>query len=317
MAGVPVLRSGKFYDLENGLPVTTGPYRVVQTSPQQLILNRADSWWAVDQRLVDVLPEVLQLMYLPNPGETQRAQALICDRADSGLDFRPRTMREILERNPNVITHSGFNPPYGYVDWWPIGMFFNDAKEPYNDKRVRWAISYYIDREQLIDVAYFGAAPPSQLPLPTYAPLQRYFDVVEEKLDGDYNTIEYNPAKGDAPMTEAGFAKNADGVWEKDGNPLICDLIGVSDLFNDIGPILKRQLENHGLQTSYSKTPDCLSWHISGEETTLCVLRGHGSSVRDPYFTMNFCRTSETAELREGHQLDFSLEQSTMGRVDR
>ena len=233
--------------------------------------------------------------YLPNPGETQRAQALIADRADSGLDFRPRTMAEILERNPNVITHSGFNKPYGYVDWWPIGIYFNASRAPYDDKRVRWAISYYIDREQLIDVAYIGAGTPSQLPLPTY-------DVVAEKLEGDYNTIEYSPEKGDALLTEAGFAKNSDGLWERDGQTIICDLLGVSDLFDDIGPILKRQLENHGIDSSYSKPPNAWAMQTEGEAT--CALRGHGGSVRDPYFTMNLYYGSDAEELGEGHQIN-------------
>ena len=97
-------------------------------------MNRRDSWWAVDHGLVDQLPEVLQIVYVPNPGETQMAQAVINNEADATLDLRPTTIREVLDRNPNVITHSGYNKPYGYVDWWPIGLLFNASKPPYDDK---------------------------------------------------------------------------------------------------------------------------------------------------------------------------------------
>ena len=123
------------------------------------------------------------------------------------------------------------------------------AKHRTTDKRVRWAISYYIDREQLIDVAYnrcwhtFAVAIAD---LRTIAAITSMW--LPKKLEGDYNTIEYNPAKGDALLTEVGFSKNADGLWERDGQTIICDLLGISDLFDDIGPILKRQLENHGHQ---------------------------------------------------------------------
>ena len=100
----------------------------------------------------------------------------------------------------------------------------------------------YIDREQLIDVAYDGAGTPSILPLPSYAPLQRYYDAIEDKLSGEYNTGEYSPEKGDARMMTAGYSKNADGYWEKDGNVVICDILGFG-IFNDFGPILARQLD--------------------------------------------------------------------------
>ncbi len=287
------------FDLDQGWPVTTGPWHVVQTSPEQKIINRRDSWWAVDHGLVEALPEVHQIVYVPNPGETQMAQAVINNTADATLDLRPTTIREVLARNPNVVTHSGFNPPYGYVDWWPISLLFNASQPPYNDKNVRWAVSYYINRDQLIDVAYDGAGTPSRLPLPSYAPLQRYYDAIEDKLSGDYNTTEYNPTKGDARMMESGYSKNSDGYWEKDGNVVVCDILGFG-IFNDFGPILARQLDDHGIKSTYANPPDAGSRQTSGEAS--CGLRGHGGSVRDPYFTMNLYYGTDDTEAGEGHQ---------------
>lgn len=287
------------FDIARGWPVTTGPWQVVQTSPEQKIINRRDSWWAVDQGLVEQMPEVLQIVYQPNPGETQMAQAVIANRADATLDLRPTTIREVLERNPAVVTHSGFNPPYGYVDWWPISLLFNDSQPPYNDKRVRWAVSYYIDRDDLIDIAYDGAGTPSQLPLPSYAPLQRYFDAVEDKLNTTHNTTEYNPEKADGLMMEAGYSKNSDGYWERDGNVVKCDILGFG-IFNDFGPILATQLDDHGIESSYSNPPD--AWARQTEGTASCGLRGHGGSVRDPYFTMNLYYGTDAVEAGEGHQ---------------
>ena len=287
------------FDISAGLPVTTGPWQVVQTSPEQKIINRRDSWWAVDQGLVEALPEVLQIVYVPNPGETQMAQAVIANNADAALDLRPTTIREVLSRNPAIVTHSGFNPPYGYVDWWPIGLLFNASEPPYNDKNVRWAVSYYINREQLIQVAYDGAGTPSSLPIPSYAPLQRYFDAVEDKLATTHNTTEYSPEKGDARMMTAGYTKNADGYWEKDGDVVVCDILGFG-IFNDFGPILARQLDNHGIKSTYANPPDAWSRQQAGEAS--CGLRGHGGSVRDPYFTMNLYYGTDAAEAGEGHQ---------------
>ena len=45
----------------------------------------------------------------------------------------------------------------------------NNEVKPFDDKDVRWALSYYIDRKQLIDVGYAGA---SELFAPADAGLQ-------------------------------------------------------------------------------------------------------------------------------------------------
>ncbi len=272
------------FDLEKGWPVTTGPWEVVQTSTQSKIMNRRDSWWAVEQGVVDKMPEVWQIVYIPNPGETQMAQEMIANRADASLSLQTGTMREVLARNSAIITHSGFNPPFGYVDWWPVGLMFNASEPPYDDKRVRWAVSLYLDREQLIEVGFGGAGTLSYLPTPSYAPLQRYFDAVEDKLTTTHNTTEYNPERADALMMEAGYSKNSDGYWERDGNVVVCDILSFG-IFNHYGPIVARQLDNHGIKSSYSTPPDAWSRQNNGEAS--CGLRGHGGSVRDPYFTLN------------------------------
>ena len=101
---------------------------------------------------------VQRIVYLPFAGETQTAQAAITNQIDASLDLRPETIKTVLDKNPKVITHTGNNPPYGYQDWWPTSLFFNCEIAPFNNPDVRWALSYYIDRKQVIDVAYGGAS---------------------------------------------------------------------------------------------------------------------------------------------------------------
>ena len=68
--------------------------------------------------------------------------------------------------NDKVITWSGTEAPFGNTDWWPHSLYLNNEKPPYNDKDIRWAISYYLNREQIIDVAWSGASIPSTLFVP-------------------------------------------------------------------------------------------------------------------------------------------------------
>ena len=71
----------KAFDVDAGLPVTTGPWRVVAGTPEQKVFDRADSWWGEgksDLKGYGVLPEVERIIYLPGTGDQQTtAQALI------------------------------------------------------------------------------------------------------------------------------------------------------------------------------------------------------------------------------------------------
>ena len=60
--------------------------------------------------------------------------------------MQPATFPTIFRQNEKIITHAGRKPPYGYVDWWPISLYVNNEVKPFDDRDVRWALSYYIDR---------------------------------------------------------------------------------------------------------------------------------------------------------------------------
>ena len=127
--------------------------------------------------------------------------------------------------------------------------------KPFDDKDVRWALSYYIDRGQLIDVGYLGASQVSALPMPDYLPLRPYFDAVKDLLE-KYNTLEFNPKKGDALLSGKGWKKGADGYWAKDGNRIKVDIIGFGAAGPAMGPLLTEMLKRHGVDSAFSMPPD-------------------------------------------------------------
>jgi len=64
----------------------------------------------------------------------------------AGFGIQPATFKTVFNGNPKITTHTGQKPPYGYVDWWPISLYVNNDVKPFDDKDVRWALSYYLDR---------------------------------------------------------------------------------------------------------------------------------------------------------------------------
>ncbi len=295
------------YDPAKGWPITTGPFKVISGTPEQKIIDRRDSWWGegvAGLGRYGQLPAVERVIYLPSTGDqTLTAQALISDQVDYAAMQTPATIAKTLEQNVELDTFSKRESPYGYVDWWPVSLAFNDSGKfgPYDDPNVRWAFSYYLDRGQLSDVAYDGAAAFNPLTMPGYPPLMKYFDAVADILE-EYDTTEFNPTKGDALLTGAGFTKNAEGMWaDAQGNTINCEIVGFSS-WVDLGPITAEQLRLQGINATYIQPPDASSRMAEGNFE--CLMFGHGGSVRDPYFTMKLYQ-SASVNIPGGHQVNF------------
>jgi peptide/nickel transport system substrate-binding protein len=274
--------SFKHFDVAKGWPVSTGPWKVVEASLQQKVFDRRADWWAVKAGLAP-LPKLERTIWLPSVGEQQLAQAMITNQVDAGFGVQPATFPTLFRGNPKIITHTGQKPPYGYVDWWPISLYVNNETKPFDDRDVRWAVSNYIDRQQVIDVGYLGAATVSSLPMPAYPPLQPYFDAVKDLL-AKYDTLAFNPKKGDALLAGRGWKKDADGYWTKDGARLSLPIIGFGAGGAALGPVLSEMLKRHGIDASMSLPPDFDDRFQKGQYTG--SIYGHGGSINEPYSTM-------------------------------
>lgn len=272
----------RFYDLDKGWPVHTGPYQVVDWRPEQQVIDRKDDWWAAKIGFQD-LPEVERIIKLPWSGEERAAQLAVRGEIDSCLDLRATTIRPVVEQAPHIITHTHKDPPYGYIDWWPTSIWFNHDEGPFVDKNVRWAVSYSLDREQMLDVALEGSGILTELPFPYYDPLMPYIEAARPLLE-KYPTNEFNLDKAAERMEAAGYAKDADGFWTKDGERISVPLEGWA-VFNDIGPVLAEQLRRAGFETEYTTPADAGTRRSDG--SAKFFLFGHGGSVRDPFPTLD------------------------------
>ena len=290
------------FDIAAGIPVTTAPWKLVFSSPEQKVIDRTDSWWAVEQGLVPALPEVERIVYLPAVPDEQMAQQLIANEVDCSLDLRPLTIETVMMQNPSIITHTGTEMPYGYVDWWPTSLYVNNEREPYTDPNVRWALSYFIDREQIIQVALGGAGSSWPLPVPSYPGLQPFIDAAGDLLE-QYPTLEYNPDKGAELLTASGWAKNGDDKWEKDGTVLEVPIESFQ-VMADIGPVIVEQLKRQGVESSYSEPPDFFDRFGPGDWNA--SLFGHGGSIaNDPYDTLALYQSVSVAVPGQ-HGVNFS-----------
>jgi len=271
----------KFWDLAKKWPVTTAPYNVTYFTNMQKFIDRRDDWWAVKIGLAK-LPEVERILCIPIVADTQAAQLVIQNQIDACQDLRPSTMKAILDQNPAIIAHSLRNKPYGYTDWWPNNMGFNDLEEPFKNPDLRWAVSYAIDRNQANQVAYDGAGSPGRLFLPSYKSLQPFWDNIKDLFE-KYPTNEFNLTKSAELMKKNGYTKDKEGFWVKGGKRIVGDIVGWQVL-SDIGPVWAEQLRKAGFEVSYTQPSDWWDRHSKGN--ALMYVIGHGGSVGpDPYLS--------------------------------
>ncbi len=269
------------YDAETGA-VGTGPYQIVEWTTSQKFMDLRDDWWASTTGFAE-LPAVERMIFIPYSDDTRMVQMVVNNEVDSTLSLRATTIGQAVAQNPNIITHTGREEPFGYVDWWPTSIWFNHADGPFTSKEMRWAISYSIDRQQMLDVALEGAGTLTPLPFPRYAPLEPFFEAAQPLLE-KYPTMEFNLEKAAALMEGQGYAKDSEGFWAKDGARVPTSISGWQ-VFIDIGPVIAEQLRNAGFEAEFI-TPADNGTRIS-DGTQKIWLNGHGGSINDPFDTMD------------------------------
>jgi peptide/nickel transport system substrate-binding protein len=264
----------------------SGPYNLVQWDKNQKIFDLREDWWAVKAGREE-MPAVKRIVMVNIGGQVGQNMDTVVQREvnnefDAILDVRSSVAKQLLDQNPKITSHSGNEPPFGYLDWWPNSLWMNTQIEPYSDVRVRKAMSLAVDRDKIDEIVYDGAKVATIYPFPLYPGLQSFADSPEVKaLEQKYNPREYNLEKATQLMTEAGFTKNGDDLWEKDGQTISAVINGFEGIHSDIVPILVEMLRSGGFDASVNFGTD--SYQNMADGKPGLYMFGHGASLKDPY----------------------------------
>jgi ABC-type transport system substrate-binding protein len=264
----------------------SGPYDLVAWNANQKIFNLRPDWWAVKAgRIAE--PAVKRIIYVNLGGQVGQnmdtvAQRLVNNEMDSALDMRSSVIGNILAKNAKITTHAGNKSPFGYLDWWPNSLWMNTQLAPYNDARVRRAVSLVINRDQINDVIYEGAKIATIYPFPLYPGLKAFVDSPDVKaLEEKLQPGKFDPDESAKLMTDAGFKKNGDGLWEKDGKTVNATIQGFEGIHSDIVPVLVEMLKNGGFDASVNFGTD--AYQNMSDGVPGMYMFGHGASLKDPY----------------------------------
>ena len=271
------------YDMAKGWPLCTGAWKLVYTDVQRKIWDLRPDWWGAKTGF-HALPKVERMVFLPGMDENTMVQLISSNEIDLAFSFTAQNMELAQSQNPKITTFSD-KPPYGFMDWWPISLAFNDSEPPFDNPDIRWAISYSLNRDQIIDVAFKKTTTAIKLPYPGYPGMKPFFDSVSDLLE-QYPTTEFNLDKAAELMAKNGYEKDGEGFWVKDGKRITFEIITFPQHPSTTpqAPVITEQLRKAGFDASFLLPADFVTRIQTG--AAKAFLWGHGGSMRDPYATL-------------------------------
>jgi peptide/nickel transport system substrate-binding protein len=174
-------------------PVCSGPFKFEERVAQdKIVLSKFDDYWNADEIHLD------SVTFLPIPDTTVRLANLQSGDIDM-LERLAATDLAQAEADPNIVVDSAVS--LGYQ-----GITFNlnngeRGDNPWgNDKRLRQALSYAIDRNAINQVVFEGAFAPGNQPFPSTSPW----------YNSDYPVPERDVERAKELLSEAGYPDGID-----------------------------------------------------------------------------------------------------------
>ncbi|WP_100011518.1 glutathione ABC transporter substrate-binding protein [Lentibacillus sediminis] len=198
----------------NQTPIGTGYFKFDEWVPGQHVrLVKNEDYWNGQAKLDSVTFKVV-------PEDLTRIAELETGTSHISNPLSPSDVERIESAEGLYVSRQG-SVSLDYIG-------FNMNKEPFNDKRVRQAISMAIDKEQILEGIYNGVGTPAAGPL---APNVFGYD---ENLEG----LEHDPEKARELLAEAGYEDGFQTtIWTNDSRERI-----------DMATNVQAQLEEFGIE---------------------------------------------------------------------
>lgn len=210
-------------------PIGTGPYILKEwISGQKIELKAYDDYFEgrpyLNGEVFRVIPDMATMFFELKSGN---------------IDFTSLTPLQYERQTDKEDFKNRFNK-YRYLAFAYTYFGFNLTRKPFDDKRVRKAIAYAIDKKEIIKGVLLGHGEEATGP---YKPDVYWYNPNVERYGLDYD-------KAKKLLKEAGFEdKDGDGILEKDGKPFRFTVL--TNQGNDAriktAEIIQRRLKNIGI----------------------------------------------------------------------
>jgi peptide/nickel transport system substrate-binding protein len=214
-------------------PIGTGPFKLVGRSADGVVslTANADYAWADDLHKNRKAPYVHELRFRSIPEQSTRLATL-----ESGESL---LIDDLPEADYVRLAATG---RYRFVEATrtgpALGFFLNVQRPPTDDLNVRQALSWAVDRQNIVDHLFFGRHTVAVGPLS---------EGVWSRLDTLETTYSHDPARARQILDTAGWTPGADGIRQKDGQKLSLVLATFRDPWTQIAIAVQANAREVGI----------------------------------------------------------------------
>ncbi|MGZ8413853.1 MAG: ABC transporter substrate-binding protein [Gemmatirosa sp.] len=209
------------------MPVGNGPFRFVSRTPNaRWVLERNTSF----PTSMGGAPSMRRLVVAVVDEPSTKFAGLVSGELDvAGV---APTMAALVDRDPALRIVS-------YPVTFSTALVFNASRAPFDDVRVRRALSLALDRRRIVDAALAGYATPATSAAPPDNPLAL----------GDVGaTPGAQGARADSLLDAAGWRRGAGGWRARGGRPLRVDLLTVGSGDNAVEQLVQADFAARGVR---------------------------------------------------------------------
>ncbi|HBT50608.1 MAG TPA: ABC transporter substrate-binding protein [Petrotoga sp.] len=230
---------------KNNPPVTTGPYKLKEVIPdlKMFVWERNENYWGKKYGHFPA-PKYVVMKSAPSPDAA--FQEFINNEVDIPVLASYEQAKQAMKKNPS-------SSKVEWMDPCPRALWLNCGAGPTSDVRVRYAISYLLDREKIAKAYFQPESTPAAFPLPAYTGIEEKFASKDLLAKYDWTSV-YSPEKAAKLLDEAGYKMGPQGVRvDKDGKPVEIEIItpmAVGSTEYNIALSLSEELKKIGINAT-------------------------------------------------------------------
>jgi peptide/nickel transport system substrate-binding protein len=254
-------------------PIGAGPFLLKElvTDNYVVLEKRPDFKWAPEELYDPTGPVYLDEFMIKFIGEEQTVLAGL-ETGEFHFSGIPTQNLADMEANPDVYVHSQMQNQIRYVG-------FNTSKAPWDNPELRRALSYAINRPEVVALAYDGQAEPLYQPLPP--------TIWGHNPDLDAGSYHYDPDKAMEMLDALGY-KDVDGDGfreDPDGNPWPVRLSTASaDEWKRLAEVVEAQFRDVGLKVEILEWSAVIDLTTTGTHDLFLLLYGYTEPSILTYF---------------------------------
>jgi peptide/nickel transport system substrate-binding protein len=283
--GVDPITFRNEFNAETGAPIFSGPYQVLRFSETEFIYKRNDNWWGAKTGTFN-LPAPLEIHRVWQPSQETKDQLVINNQLDGAAGVNGLShMQSLMAQNPKLISWNS-EPPYAWRDPCPRMFTVNHTVPPWDQKEMRWALSYAFNRQQIIDVVWEGTSVPAGFIFPDYPAMMPYIEAIQDIIAP---ITEFNLDKSRELIEAQGYTLDEGSGFfvGPDGENLSIDVVA-PPFMEPVATLVVQQLNDAHIDAVLR----IIEWGIFREQTgrgqfeSATDWSGCGSVI-EPWFGMN------------------------------